>query len=135
MASSTLERWGRTSWLTIGIVALASITYAALASIAGLVVPLVIAIVIGMLATLVVDRLEGLRVPRSVAARLTIIGIVLVVAGSVALAVRGLVDQGDEIGRQLSAGLAEIDAWLQDRDLDIGVAGERTTRASNSASI
>jgi predicted PurR-regulated permease PerM len=129
VGSSTLERWGRTSWLAIGVVALASVVYTALAAVAGIVVPLVIAIVIGMLATPVVDRLESLRVPRSLAAGLTIIGIVLAVVGSVAVAVSGLVDQSDEIGRQLTAGLAQIDAWSQGIELDIGVADERVDQA------
>jgi predicted PurR-regulated permease PerM len=115
--------------MLLGIVAVAAISYSALAAVSGLVVPLVIAIVIGMLASPLVDILERRRVPRGVGAFLVLLGIVAAVIGSAVIAVNGMIDQGDEIDRQLTAGLESIDGWLQDVDVDAGVAAERLDQA------
>ena len=48
VGGSVLMRCGRASWLILGIVAVAAISYSALAAVSGLVVPLVIAVVIGI---------------------------------------------------------------------------------------
>jgi len=126
---TTLQRWGLSSLWLLAILAVASIVYAALAEISGIVVPLVIATVIGMLATPLVDALERIRIPRPLGAVLVLIGILVVVIGSAAIAVNGVIDQGDEISTQLTAGLESIDGWLQDLDVDAGVADERLDQA------
>lgn len=119
---SLLARWGRASWLLLGIVALAAISYSALAAVSGLVVPLVIAIVIAMLASPLVDILERSKVPRGLGALLVLLTIVVAIVGSAVIAVNGMIDQGDEISRQLTAGLESIDGWLEDIDVDAGAA-------------
>ena len=129
VASTALARWGRASWLLIGILLVASIIYSALAAISGLVVPLVIAVVIGMLAAPLVDPLERRRLPRPAGAVLVLLGILVAVIGSGVIAVNGVIDQGDEITRQLTAGLGQIDAWLEDLDVDAGAADERFEQA------
>lgn len=128
-AESVLTRWGRASWLLLGIVAVVAVAYSALAALSGLVVPLVIAVVIGMLASPLVDVLERRRVPRPVGALLVLLGIVAAILGCAVLAVNGIIDQGDEISRQLTAGLTSIDGWLEDLDVDAGEAGGRFEQA------
>ena len=123
-AASTLTRWGRASWLILGIVAVATIGYAALSAVSSLVIPLVIAIVVGMLASPLVDILERRKVPRGIGALLVLLAIVVAIVGSALLAVNGVIDQGDEISRQLTAGLESVDGWLEDVDVDAGVAGD-----------
>jgi predicted PurR-regulated permease PerM len=122
--ASILTRWGRASWLILGIVAVAAISYSALAAVSGLVVPLVIAVVIGMLASPLVDILERRKVPRAGGALLVLVGIIGAVLGAAAIAVNGVIEQSDEISRQLTAGLESIDRWLEDLDVDAGVAGD-----------
>jgi predicted PurR-regulated permease PerM len=115
--------------MLLGIVAVAAISYSALAAVSGLVVPLVIAIVIGMLASPLVDILERRKVPRGVGALAVLLTIVVAIFGAAAIAVNGMIDQGDEISRQLTAGLQSIDGWLEDIDVDAGVAAERLDQA------
>lgn len=126
---SVLERWGRASWLLLGIVAVAAVVYAGLSAVSGLVIPLIIATVIGMLAVPIVDALERRRIPRSLGTTLVLIGLLVVAIGSVAIAVNGVIDQSDEISEQLTAGLESIDGWLEDLDIDAGVAEERVEQA------
>lgn len=128
-AESVLARWGRGSWQLLGIVAIAVIGFSALSGLAGLIVPLVIAVVIGMLASPLVDVLERRRVPRPVGALLVLLGIVVAIIGSAIVAVNGIIDQGDEISRQLTAGLTSVDGWLEDLDVDAGEAGDRLEQA------
>lgn len=126
---SGLERWGRLSWFVLGILILGSIVFVALASLSGLVVPLVIAVVIGMLATPIVDWLEARRVPRPIGAGITILGLLMVIIGSIALAANGILDESEQISRQLTAGVDQVDSWLQELDIDLGLADERVDQA------
>ena len=103
--TSLLTRWGRASWFIVGIAAVAAISYSALAAVSGLVVPLVIAVVIGVPAAPLVDMLERRRVPRGIGALLVLVAIVGVIVGAAVVAVNGIIDQGDEISRQLTAAL------------------------------
>jgi predicted PurR-regulated permease PerM len=128
---STLQRWGRSSWLLLGIVALAAIAYSALAALSGIVVPLVIATVIGMLAVPLVDALERRRVPRGVGAVLVLIGLFVIAIGSVAIAINGVIDQGDELTTQLTTAFETIDSWLEELDVDVGVAEERVEQVKD----
>ncbi len=41
----------------------------------------------------------------------------------------GVVDQGDEIARQLTAGINQVDLWFQDLDVDLGTAGNGLDQA------
>lgn len=129
LGGSLLSRWGRASWLLLGIVGLAAISYLALAAVSGLVVPLVIAVVIAMLASPLVDILERRKVPRGIGALLVLLTIVVAIVGSTVIAVNGMIDQGDEISRQLTAGLDSIDGWLEDIDVDAGAADARLEQA------
>jgi predicted PurR-regulated permease PerM len=128
---STLERWGRASWQLIGIIAVASVVYAALAALSGLAIPLVVAVVIGMLAVPLVDGLERRKIPRSVGASLVLVFLLVVIMGSVAITVNGVIDQGDEIAEQLTAGLDSLDRWLEDLDIDAGVADQRVEQVKD----
>lgn len=115
--------------MLIGIVLIASIIYSALATVSGLVVPLVVATVIGMLASPLVDRLENLKIPRPLGSLLVLVGILAAIIGSAVIALNGVIDQGDEIGRQLTAGFERVDGWLEGLDVDAGVADQRLEQA------
>lgn len=129
---STVERWGRTSWWLVGVVVVAAIAYSALATISGLVVPLVIATVIGILGVPLVDALERRRVPRPLATLVVMAGISAVLVGSFWLAIAGVIDQGSEISRFLTAGLARIDEWLESQSADLGVGDDWLDQAKQA---
>lgn len=126
---SALERWGRRSWFALGILILGSVVFVGLASLSGLIVPLVVAVVIGTLATPIVDWMEDRRIPRPFGASITILGLVVLIVGSIAIAANGILEEGDEISRQLTAGVAKIDSWFQELDIDLGVADDRVDQA------
>ena len=122
--TSLLTRWGRASWFIVGIAAVAAISYSALAAVSGLVVPLVIAVVIGVPAAPLVDMLKRRRVPSCIGVLLVLVAIVLVIVGAAVVAVNGIIDQGDEISRQLTAALESVDSWLEEFNVYGGVAGD-----------
>ena len=125
-----ISRWGSSAWMLIGVALLAAVVYGALATLSGLVVPLVVAAVIGILASPIVDWLHRYRVPRPLGAITVILGLIGVIVGSVVISVRGVIDQGDEITEQLTAGVDALDDWLA--DLDLGDAGDRLDQASEA---
>ncbi|MEM9040667.1 MAG: AI-2E family transporter [Actinomycetota bacterium] len=127
--TSAIERYGRTSWFLIGIVVFAGICYSALAAVSGLVVPLVLATTIGILGVPLVDGLERRRIPRPAGALLVMLGLIAVLVGSVLLAIDGIIEQGDEITRWVTAGIDRVDEWLESRDGDLGVADDRFEQA------
>jgi predicted PurR-regulated permease PerM len=112
---SRLERMGTKAWMLVGIVVLAAIGYSAAAALSGLVAPLVVAVVIGMLFVPLVDRLTTLM-PRSLAAAVVLVGLVLAGVAVAVITIDGLVAQSRQIGDQLNAG------WLQLQDalVDLG---------------
>lgn len=114
----TLRRWGMRSWMFVGIAAGAAVLAGAFGAISGLVVPLVVAVVVGVLFVPAVDRLARVM-PRPFAAAIVLLGLLVVAALSVVLAVAGVVDQAPSIARNLGAGLDRIVVWLDDLDLQV----------------
>ncbi len=51
------------------------------------------------------------------------------IVGSIAIAVNGVIDQGDEISSALTAGLERVGSWLDSLDIDICVADARRAQA------
>jgi predicted PurR-regulated permease PerM len=95
------------SWSILGVVVLLSIAVAALSVISSVVLPLVFAVVLAVVFRPVAARLEGAGLRPTVAAGIVVIGLVVLVAAVVALAVDGIVDQTSEIGAQVGDALDE----------------------------
>jgi predicted PurR-regulated permease PerM len=95
------------------------VIYSAFAAISGLVVPLVIAVVIGVLGVPLVDMLERTGIPRHIGAGLFMVTLLVVVGGSIGLAIEGIVDQGGEVADQVAAGIDAIGRWLEQLDVDL----------------
>jgi predicted PurR-regulated permease PerM len=98
---------GISIWSIIGAVILVSIAVAVLSVISSVVLPLIFAVVLAVLFRPIAARLEahGLRAP--LAAGIVVVGLVVLIAAVVALAVDGIVDQTSEIGDQIGAALEE----------------------------
>ena len=107
-----LRRAGVVGWLFLGVVLAASVVFSAVAAVSGIAIPLLVAVVIGIVFRPVVDMLARRRVPRGLGTVLTLGLILLGAVALIMILVRGVIEQGPEIGRQLEAGWISLRAWL-----------------------
>ena len=128
-----LMRMGTTAWLTLGIIALATLVYLGLSQVRSLVAPLVVAVVMGMLFYPLVDRLAKVGLRRGMAAALVLIAIALVVLGAVALSVAGVIDQAPEIAAQVQKGWEQVQKLLADSGVDVSGIQERINSLAEGA--
>jgi predicted PurR-regulated permease PerM len=119
--------------MLVGISLLVTTLYGVAAALSGFIVLLVVAVVIGILASPLVDVLHRYHVPRQLGAIIVILALLGIIVGSVAVSVRGIIDQADEIHEQLTAGVEAAEALLADIDIDLGlgVAGDRVDEAGD----
>jgi predicted PurR-regulated permease PerM len=78
----------------------------------GIMIPLIVAVVIGVATAPLVDLMQRHRIPRSAGASLTMLILMLVIAASILVVVRGLLSQGPEVWAQLTAGVQALGEWL-----------------------
>jgi predicted PurR-regulated permease PerM len=131
-----MRRLGVASWLLLGMLLTVSVLVSAVVAVRGLVIPLVVAIILGLLCEPIVDALTRLRLPRTVAAILTLLLIIAVGVGVLTVVILGIVDQSGEIGRQLSNGWRAIQDWWTGLELSPGdVTWGQTTLEDNLPSI
>lgn len=116
---SALARWGVRAWLVLGVLLATFAVLYVVAQFSGIVVPLVLAAVLGALFAPVVERLRARGLPQSAGAILVLVGLVAVVLASLWLVVAGVVDQGPEIARQVSAGVSSLESWLSGQGLEV----------------
>jgi predicted PurR-regulated permease PerM len=119
-----LRTVGVSSWLLVGIVALAIVVLGALALVAEVAIPLAIAVVLAAILVPLTDRLEGWRVPRWLGATLVLVLGFAVVAGIIALVIRGLWSQSDEIWARLTDGLEDMNADAGGNDASAGTISD-----------
>jgi predicted PurR-regulated permease PerM len=100
------------SWLFLGILLAASTILSIIATVSGIIVPLLVAAVIGIVFRPLVDMLEWRHVQRNIGTVLTMLLIFLGAATLFIILVRGFIDQGAEIVRQLGVGWANLQTWL-----------------------
>lgn len=129
-----LTRVGASAWLTLGIIALIVVLYLGLAQLSGLIIPLVVAVVIGALFHPVVDRLQAMGTPRSVGAALVLLGLVAITVFAIYLAVKGVIDQGELIVRQVEDGWAVVQSWLSDQGISLENLSNLWSSVSSGAS-
>jgi len=130
------------SWrlLVLGVLAVAIIYI--LGRIRIVVVPLVIALLLAALLSPLVQLLLRLRVPRSLAAGLALIGGVAAVAGTLTLVVNQFIDGVPDLARNASQGIDKIQSWLKsgplhlsDRQLDSFVESGQQWLDDNSNAL
>ncbi len=107
-----LRRVGVVGWLFLGLVFAAGVILSAVATLNSIVTPLLVAVVIGIVFRPVVDLLERRGVSRTIGTVLTLLLVLLGTVALIVIVVRGIIDQGPEILRQLEAGWADLRAWL-----------------------
>ena len=111
---SWLRSAGTSAWFLLGLIALTTVAYFGLARVSALVIPLVVAVVLGMIFHPLVDRVESTGLPRGVGATAVMLGIAGVIALAVWLAVKGVIDQWDQIVEQVELGWIQIQGNLAD---------------------
>lgn len=117
--SDGLIRLGRRSWAIVGIIAAVVVMYLILAGLSGLVVPLIVAGVIGALFVPLVDKMAK-HMPRTLAAGIVLVGLIVIGIGAVVVAVAGIADQAPEVEKQLTSGLTAAKEWFQGLGIDLG---------------
>ena len=133
--SDSLIRLGRRSWAIVGIIAAAVVIYLILAGLSGLVVPLIVAGVVGALFVPLVDKLAK-HMPRTLAAGIVLVGLIVIGIGAVVVAVAGIAEQAPEVEKQLNSGLGAAKEWFQSLGIDLGsveAAVEGTGEAASAS--
>ncbi len=123
---SSFEMVGRRAWGFIGIALVTIGSYAALAALSGLVVPLIIAVVLGVLFVPLVDKLRK-WVPRPIAVLIVMLGLLILALGSAAIAISGIVDQGPQISKAITAGAKSVTDWISGQGIDVSSTGNLAT--------
>ena len=100
------------SWRLLAIAALVYLLALVIGTLQVLVVPLLVALLLVALVRPVADLLARARVPRAVASLLTLVAVFAVVAGLVTLVGTQLVSGFPELQRQATAGLGQVERWL-----------------------
>jgi predicted PurR-regulated permease PerM len=113
-----LRRVGLTSWLLLGIAGALLLAGFLLALTQGITIPLLVAVIVGAVFVPWVDGLQKLRVPRWLGSLIVLVILLGIVAGTIALVVVGILNQGQEIGQKLQAGVAQVGDMLQEAGLD-----------------
>ncbi len=124
---SWLIRLGRTSWAAIGGIALFVIVAIVVGALSGILVPFVVAVLIGILLEPLTVWLEHRGVRPALSAVLTLGLAVLTSVAILWVLLRGLIQQGPEIARQLAAGWDALARWVRQLDIDPAVVEQAQT--------
>ncbi|MFW2332373.1 AI-2E family transporter [Ilumatobacter sp.] len=121
-------RSSRYAWGFLGIVAATGAVVVGLGYLRELVVPLVLAAFFAVVFEPALGWLEARRIPRGVGAAIVIAGLGIVIAGSTAIVVLGVIDQTDEISERLTEAQIEVQQAIDQSDV-----GDYVERIRDSA--
>lgn len=116
-----LVRAGVVSWLALGVVGLAAVVVVGLSVFQSILLPVLFAAIAAAVFVPLVDQLEFARVPRSVGALVTIVLIVGLAVGVVALITRAVIVQREPLGAAFGDAFADLQAALSRMGLDAGL--------------
>lgn len=121
---------GIASWMFIGTAGAVVIVAAFIGASSSISIPLILALVIGMIAYPLVDRMVSRGLPRSAAATLVIVMLVLIVIAVAWITVAGLIQEWPQIQAQIQEGLSQVGLWLS----EVGFNGDKLGAAFEEAS-
>ncbi|MFT4083241.1 MAG: AI-2E family transporter [Nocardioides sp.] len=101
------------AWRLLVIVAAGYLLVRALGYLEVVVIPVAIALLIAALVTPIVNALQRIGIPRSAAALLVVIGVIVLVAAMLTFAGSQVASGASDLANQASAGLGEIRRWLK----------------------
>jgi putative heme transporter len=119
-----LRRVGLTSWLLLGVAGAVFLAALLLALTQGITIPLLVAVIVGAVFVPWVDGLRKLGVPRWLGSLIVLVILLAIVVGTIALVVAGIVNNAQEIGQNLQAGVAQVGDMLADAGLDEDLASQ-----------
>lgn len=117
-----LWRWGMDCWLGLGIIGAIAVFGWVYAKAHGIIIPLVVAVIIGILLKPVVALMTRHHIPRWLATALTMIIIIAVIGGFIAVVAYGITTQAGAIGNQVGEGVNRIKAWLENLNVSQSTA-------------
>ncbi|HEX5949115.1 MAG TPA: AI-2E family transporter [Actinomycetota bacterium] len=103
---------GLTSWYILGIAGALGLGALLFATTRDITIPLLVAVVLGAIFVPLVDWLQKFRVPRWLGTLIVMALLMAVTVGILALVITGIVDQAEEIGRQIQAGVDQLEESL-----------------------
>lgn len=118
MNGSRLLTVGKASWAALGIIALIVVILTGLGAIRGIILPLIIAVILGTVLEPLADRLERHGASHTLSAVIALLVTIALGAGTIALVVKGFIEQTPEIYRQLTAGWTSFVQWVSALDID-----------------
>ena len=113
-----LWKAGVRGWLLGGVIVTAGVVGWFVGFASSLIVPLILAVVIGVLFVPVVDSLRSRGIPRQLSAVLVVLFVIALGVVAMWLTVTGVIEQGDEIVKQVRGGVQAAGEWLSTLDLD-----------------
>lgn len=123
VGQSKLWQAGRTSWSLAGILVLVVVVGVVLSRIPLVVIPLLLALFPATLLVPVARFLERRGAPSALASIVSIIAAIVLVLGTLAIITTLVVMQLPELVESASEGLGEIEGFLEDDPLGIGLTG------------
>ncbi len=106
------RRVGTVSWFFLGIVAAIVLLSAVIAATSEITTPLILGAFFAVVFLPVADWLAGGRLPRSLAALVVLIGLVLLFIGVGWVTTAALIDQSDALSENLNKAVADMKGWL-----------------------
>jgi predicted PurR-regulated permease PerM len=118
------RRVGTVSWFFLGIVAALALLAYLISATSEITIPLILGAFFAVVFLPAVKWLADHHIPRSLAAGLVLIGLVLLFTLVGWVTVAALVDQSDELSDNLSRAITDIRSWLDDTPIDENMADQ-----------
>ncbi|HBX69003.1 MAG TPA: hypothetical protein DEH25_06385 [Chloroflexi bacterium] len=131
-APKWLRHVGLQSWLFIGILLMTAVILVILATLNEIVTPLIISLLFAILSRPLVDWLEQHKVSRSLATVLTMVLILIITTGLIAIIIKGVWQQAPEIGYQLRAGWVSLQISLLQFNIQLPSVNTVSTELSSA---
>lgn len=118
MNLARIKRLGLASWSVLGMILVVVAIALAIGAVSGILIPLVIAVILGVVLEPMTAFLERHKVPHNLAAVLTLLTALVVLAVTIVIVVRGFIDQWSEIQSQLLLGWSQMVEWAGTLDIE-----------------
>ena len=113
-----IKRLGVASWSLLGMILVVIMIALGIGAVSGILIPLVIAVILGVVLEPMTAFLERHRVPHNLAAVLTLLVALGVLALTIFIVIRGFIDQWSEIQAQLLLGWDRLAEWAVSLDIE-----------------
>ena len=120
---STVWRIGRTAWALLGIIGILVLLSLVAGRLSIIVIPLVLALFPATLLVPVAAKLRSLGVPSSLAAISAMLLALVAIGGLIGGMVALVISDGPELVESASSGVEQIEAFLQEDPLGLGIEG------------